>query len=214
MTERLRIAGLTVRRGGRTVLEVDALNVAAGELLVIAGDAGSGKTTLAAALAGSIEAAGLIALDGRPLNGSPSRRRRAGLASAIRDGERIAGCTVAEALHLGAAPKRAGEALARFPHLGTRRDVPAQLLSGGEQQLLQVACAWAARAAVVVLDSPTVGLAFDAASTVTELAREEVARGATVLWLDADRRAAPSPPLYRLVKGSLGPAAESATAPE
>ena len=214
MTERLRIAGLTVRRGGRTVLEVDALNVAAGELLVIAGDAGSGKTTLAAALAGSIEAAGLIALDGRPLNGSPSRRRRAGLASAIRDGERIAGCTVAEALHLGAAPTRAGEALARFPQLGTRRDVPAQLLSGGEQQLLQVACAWAARAAVVVLDSPTVGLAFDAASTVTELAREEVARGATVLWLDADRRAAPSPPLYELVRGSLGPAAESATAPE
>jgi branched-chain amino acid transport system ATP-binding protein len=214
VSERLKVAGLRVRRAGRTVLEVDALQMAAGELVVIAGDAGSGKTTFAAALAGAIEAAGLVAVDGRPLAGPPSRRRRGGLASAFRDGERIAGCTVAEALHLGAVGGRAAEALARFPQLGTRRDVPAQLLSGGEQQLLQVACAWAALAPVLVLDSPTVGLAADAASAVTELAREEAARGATVLWLDADRRASPNPPRHRLVRGRLGPVAESATAPD
>jgi branched-chain amino acid transport system ATP-binding protein len=181
---------------------------------VIAGDAGSGKTTFAAALCGAVDAAGLVAIDGKPLAGPPSRRRRAGLACAFRDSERIAGCTVAEALHLGAAAGRAGEALARFPQLGTRRHIAAHLLSGGEQQLLQVACAWAARAWVLVLDSPTVGLAGDAASTLTRLAREEVERGATVLWFEADRRAAPNPPQYRLVRGSLEPAGESATAPE
>jgi branched-chain amino acid transport system ATP-binding protein len=212
MSERLRVAGLRVRRAGRTVLEVDALQIAAAELVVIAGDAGSGKTTFAAALAGAIEAAGLVAIDGRPLAGPPSRRRRGGLATAFRDGERIAGCTVAEALHLCAVGERAAQALARFPQLGTRRDVPAQLLSGGEQQLLQVACAWAARAAVLVLDSPTVGLAADAASAVAELAREETARGATVLWLDADSRASPNAARHRLVRGSLGPVTESASA--
>ncbi len=213
MTERLRVDSLRVRRGGQTVLDIAALHVAAGELVVIAGDAGTGKTTFAAALCGSIDAAGLVAIDGKPLAGPPSRRRRAGLACAFRDGERIAGCTVAEALHLGAATGRAGEALARFPQLGTRRHVAAHLLSGGEQQLLQVACAWAARPRVLVLDSPTVGLAADAASTLTELAREEMQRGATVLWFEADRRAAPNLPRYRLVRGSLEPAGESATAP-
>ncbi|HWW10318.1 MAG TPA: ATP-binding cassette domain-containing protein [Candidatus Acidoferrales bacterium] len=214
MTERLLIDSLRVRRGGQTVLEIDSLHVAGGELVVISGDAGSGKTTFAAALCGAIDAAGLIAVDGKPLAGPPSLRRRAGLACAFRDGERIAGCTVAEALHLGAAAGRAGEALDRFPQLGTRRHIAAHLLSGGEQQLLQVACAWAARPIVLVLDSPTVGLADDAASTLTALAREEVERGATVLWFEADRRAAPDPPRYRLVRGSLELVGESATAPE
>ena len=171
------------------------------------GDAGSGKSLLAAALCGDVVAAGQIQVDGRAITGPPSRRHRAGLTASVRDGERIRGCTVEEALRLAArGAGRAGQALERFGPLGTRADVPAELLSGGEQQLLQVACAWRAAPRVLVLDSPTVGLAADAAATVSELAIEEAAAGASVLWLEQDPRAAPAEPLAVLVIGRLSEA--------
>lgn len=210
VTGRLALSGLRVRRGGVLVVDVERLDAAAGELVVIAGDAGSGKTALAAALAGAIDCDGEVRLDGVLLSGPPSRRRRGGLAAAVRDGDRVTGCTVAEALRLAAAgTRRAAEALGRFPQLGERSEVMAQLLSGGEQQLLQVACAWAVAPAVLVLDSPTVGLANDAAAAVAALARGEAERGATVLWLEADRRATPTAPRHVLVRGRLAPAAGS-----
>jgi alpha-D-ribose 1-methylphosphonate 5-triphosphate synthase subunit PhnL len=61
---------------------------------------------------------------------------------------------------------------------------------------------------VLVLDSPTVGLAADAAAAVADLAHEEAARGVLVLWLEQDRRAGPAAPLWRLVSGSLSALAE------
>ena len=207
MTDRLEIKQLTARIGGRTALSIDALTAPAGEVLVILGDAGSGKTVLAAAMAGSIVADGSVLVDGVTISGTPSQRRRRGLSVAVRDGERLAGCTVVEALRLSARrPERVRAALERFPQLATRRSVLAQLLSGGEQQLLRVACAWTAAPRVLVLDSPTVGLAADAQAAVTVLATAEAAAGATVVWLEQDRRAAPAPPRMNLVRGRVVPA--------
>ena len=212
-------AGLELRRlvvlvAGRRLLDIDDFAVAGGTLTVVAGSTDSGKTVLAAALAGSMAAAGDVMVLGRRLGGSPAQRRRAGLAVALRDGTRIAGCTVSEALRVAAGGgSRAREALHRFPALARRGALAAQLLSGGEQQMLQIACAWAATPAALVLDTPTVGLADDVTADVVSLAREEAGRGAAVLWLEADRRAAPEPAAYRLVTGRLEPAAGSATAP-
>ena len=204
MTERLRIDRLRVAAGGRVVVDVADFGVAAGELLVAVGSAGSGKTTLAAALTGSVPSDGKVFVDGAPLIGPPSRRRRTGLAGAIRDGNRIAGCTVAEALHLASGgSKRENEALQRFLPLSSRRHVAAEALSGGEQQLLQVAAAWCAAAAVLVLDSPTVGLAADVAKQVAALAIEEAERGIAVIWLEQDRREAPAEPRAELSGGTL-----------
>jgi len=204
VTPRLEIYHLRVRVDGRQLLEIDELSLEAGILAVLAGDAGSGKTLLAAALCGDRDAEGTVRVDGRTLTGPPSRRVRAGLAASVRDGGRITGCTVRGALRLATHDgARVGRALDRIPQLGTRADVAAELLSGGEQQLLQVACAWCTSPRVLVLDSPTVGLAPDAAEVVAELAIEEAARGTSVLWLEQDRRAAPAEPLAVLVSGTL-----------
>lgn len=204
MSHRLEVSNLRVAYGGRGVLDVSELTAQRGDLVVVLGGAGSGKTTLAAALAGSVASRGKVSLDGRPLDGSPSQRRRRGLAVALREGGRLSGCSVAEALHLAArGSRRDAQALERFRQLGTRRTLLAQLLSGGEQQLLRVAAAWCAAPLVLVLDSPTVGLAADAAENVVALAREESARGTAVLWLEQDARAAPSPPSLALAAGKL-----------
>ena len=204
MSAGLRVRGLRVTVQGRRVLEIDALDVAGGSLAVVAGGAGSGKTMLAAALAGAVEAEGEVLLGGRRLTGPPSERRRGGLAAAVRDGTRLAGCTVEEALALAGPRRRAVEALERFPALAGRRRVAAQLLSGGEQQMLQLACAWCAGGAALVLDTPTVGLAADVAATVSAMALEEVRRGCAVLWLEQDLRAAPRPATHVLSGGTLG----------
>ena len=212
---------LRVVARGRQLLDVHELTVAGGEVGVVLGDAGSGKTVLAAALAGALDSSGEVRVDERLLEGPPSLRRRQGLGVALRDGTRIAGCTVAEALALAAGGSdRRQAALDRFPALATRRDVLAQLLSGGEQQMLQVACAWCAHPRVLVLDSPTVGLAAEAAAAVAALAREVATQGAAVLWLEQDVRAAPVAATHRLRAGRLAAiragaaAAESATATE
>jgi branched-chain amino acid transport system ATP-binding protein len=204
----LDVAVLRVVLGGQAVIGIADLEVAGGALTVVLGSAGSGKTTLAAALAGALPATGEMRLNGAVLQGPPSRRRRAGLIAAVRDGRRLAGCNVIEALHLAArGGKRAGQALERFPALSTRQRVAAQLLSGGEQQILQVACSWCATPRAWILDSPTVGLAADAALAIAALAREEAAAGCAVLWLEQDARAAPAAVAYNLVRGRLVPAA-------
>jgi branched-chain amino acid transport system ATP-binding protein len=204
MSERLRVTKLQVAYGSRTVLDIDELQAAAGELVVALGGAGSGKSTLSAALAGALPSRGEVTIDSKPLSGTPSERRRQGIAVALRDGSRISGCTVAEALRIAArGSNRDTLALARFNQLATRRTVLAQLLSGGEQQLLRVAAAWCAAPLVLVLDSPTVGLAADAADGVAALARAEAERGATVIWLEQDARAAPAPPSLALEHGRI-----------
>jgi len=215
MNPRLQVTGLRVAYGGRSALDVERLTAEHGELLVVLGGAGSGKSSLAAALAGAIPSRGEVRIDGRVLAGPPSRRRRQGLAAALREGGRLSGCSVLEALQLAAGQThRHREALERFPQLATRRGILAQLLSGGEQQLLRIATAWCAAPRVLVLDAPTVGLAKDAADNVTALAREEVERGAAVLWLEQDLRAAPAPPQLTMQGGRMAAATETEPAAE
>ena len=207
MTAALRVERLRVTLQGRRILDVEAFELQPGELGVVSGGAGSGKTMLASALGGAVDSEGTLHLGGRPLGGPPSQRRRAGLAVAIRDGSRLAGCTVEEALRLAGRGARPHQALERFPALAGRRHVAAQLLSGGEQQMLQIACAWCAGARVLVLDSPTVGLAGDVAVAVSAMAKQEAEGGAAVLWLEQDLRAAPAPATHVLSRGTLTAAA-------
>jgi ABC-type branched-subunit amino acid transport system ATPase component len=217
VTARLDVVGLKAAIAGQNVLDIDRFSAEAGDLLVIVGGSGSGKSVLAAALAGDLATEGRVLIDGVALQGSPSRHRRQGLSAAVRDGERLAGCTVLEALRLATSRRsRVDAALERFPQLATRERLLVQLLSGGEQQLLRIACAWCAQPRVLVLDSPTAGLAGDAIDAVKSLAGAEVARGCAVLWLDQDERHVPVPPRLRLVRGRVAAvtAGESAPAPD
>jgi branched-chain amino acid transport system ATP-binding protein len=215
VTAALEVVGLTVERDAGTLLDVAGLSLDAGAVTVVTGATDSGKSLLAAVLCGRAEAsAGMVRVNGRELAGSPAARRRSGLAATVADGARISGCTVSEAVRL-AGSARARAVLDRFTLLARRSEVRAELLSGGEQQMLQVACAWCAAAQVLILDAPTTGLADDAGELVRQVARDAAADGAAVLWLDQGEGNAPQPAGWRLVGGvlSAAPAGGSSSPP-
>src|SRR4051812_39511125 len=70
------VAGVTVVRGGTTVLDDVTLLAGDGELLVVLGSSGSGKSTLLRVIAGLDEAdSGAVLIKGRPVTDLPSGKR-------------------------------------------------------------------------------------------------------------------------------------------
>jgi branched-chain amino acid transport system ATP-binding protein len=214
----LHLRALRVERDGRLLLDVASLHAPPGHCTVVVGPADAGKTLLAGVAAGSVDGArGTVRLGGRLLSGAPSARQRAGLAAVPSQPLRLRGITVAEALSLARAShrgvaRRVSDAFDRFSLLAARRSLLCERLSGGEHQVLRIACAWVCAPLALVLDSPTTGLAAPIAKSVVELAREEAARGVAVLWLDQPGAPAPAPPALRIDSGRLSALEESRTA--
>src|SRR5262249_40097385 len=134
-----------------------------GELAVVIGRNGVGKTTLIETLCGLTTLhGGEIQLYGERVDALPSHRRsRLGLAWVPQEREIFASLTVEDNLAVVA---RAGawtrEALYDlFPRLAARRRNLAQQLSGGEQQMLAIARALATNPSLLLLDEPVEGLA-------------------------------------------------------
>jgi tungstate transport system ATP-binding protein len=80
---------------------------------------------------------------------------------------------------------RAAQALQRFG-LAERASQPARLLSGGEQQRLAIARAWALRPELLFLDEPTSQLDPTATRQIEELLSGLVAEGITVMMSTHD----------------------------
>src|SRR4051812_49689552 len=82
MTEPLRLAGLTVARGGRPVVQDLTLEIPPGEVTALLGPNGAGKSSLVLAVAGVLKPqSGSLTMDGRELAGRrPEMIRRAGVA--------------------------------------------------------------------------------------------------------------------------------------
>ena len=178
----LAVRDLTVRRGGSTIVRDVSLQARPAAVTVLLGANGAGKTTLLEAISGVIPAAGgEVLLDDAPL-GPLGRRERArrGLAHVEQGRTAFATLTVEENLRAAAADRDAVEAgFALFPELRPRRDTPAGLLSGGEQQMLVLARALAMRPKALLVDELSLGLAPAVVQRLMpvlgELARQGVA---------------------------------------
>ena len=145
-----------------------ALEVKAGEIVVILGANGAGKSTLLKAIAGLLPADGArIVLDGRSLHDLAARERvEAGIAL-VPEGRGVFGeLTVRENLLLGAYPRRAraqeAENLQRvlrlFPRLAERLRQAVRTMSGGEQQMVAIGRALMSAPRLLLLDEPSLGL--------------------------------------------------------
>jgi ABC-type sulfate/molybdate transport systems ATPase subunit len=161
----LTVGNVRHRRGGREVLRVDRLQVAAGERLGLLGLNGAGKTTLLRLLAGIDEpTAGEIRIDGVAMSrGDATLRRRLAYAP---QRPLLLSTTVRRNVELPLRYRRApsatrravaAEALARLgvEHLADR---PAHALSGGEAQRVSLARALACAPDALLLDEPAAGL--------------------------------------------------------
>jgi len=90
MTVAIEVRGLSVERGGRTVLRGVDLELRAGEALALVGPNAAGKSTLLRALVGLLPAAqGEVRVEGRPIGGwsRAAVARRVALVAAEDDGQ-------------------------------------------------------------------------------------------------------------------------------
>ncbi|MCB9689013.1 MAG: heme ABC transporter ATP-binding protein [Alphaproteobacteria bacterium] len=167
----LRADRVTVRRGGRALVENVSLRPEAGELHVLAGANGAGKSTLLGALAGTVRPdEGEVTLDGRPLSAWSARalaRRRAVLGQRETLSEGLSAREVVALgryAHGGLSPRAAlVDACLRETGVAALADRAVPTLSGGERQRVHLARALAQVSgadpgAVLLLDEPTSAL--------------------------------------------------------
>jgi urea transport system ATP-binding protein len=141
------------------------LEAKAGEVTVILGRNGVGKSTLLRCLMGLVPIrAGRIVFDGLDIAALPPYERvRLGIGYVPQGREIFNRLTVEENLRMGLATRPAGSAVPAelfelFPVLEQMIDRRGGDLSGGQQQQLAIARALAAGPKVLVLDEPTEGI--------------------------------------------------------
>ena len=161
----LSMSGVNQYYGGSHILRDVDLQAEAGQITVVLGRNGVGKTTLLKSLMGLVPIrTGSIALGGQALEkATPYERARAGLGYVPQGREIFARLTVEENLLMGLAGKPAGTPLPQeifewFPVLHEMRKRRGGDLSGGQQQQLAIGRALAAGPKVLVLDEPTEGI--------------------------------------------------------
>ena len=165
----LEVQDLSVQYGLHRAVNGVALSVAQGEIVVILGANGGGKTSLLRAIAG-LHPAGpdaRVSLAGRDLTRLPAHAIvEAGLAL-VPEGRGIFGeLTVHENLLLGAFARRAradeaknrARVMSLFPRLAERLGQTARTMSGGEQQMVAIGRALMAAPDILLLDEPSLGL--------------------------------------------------------
>src|SRR4029077_5418904 len=166
----LDVAGLSVRYGKHLALAAAAFSVRGGEIVVLLGANGAGKSSCLKALGGMVAhiPGARIALDGLELAGLPPHEVvERGLVLVPEDRGIFAELDVQENLLLGAYSRRARAAaaaslskvLALFPRLAERQQQIVRTMSGGEQQMVGIGRALMSDPRVLLLDVPSLGLA-------------------------------------------------------
>jgi len=165
MTAVLECAGLTSGyKGVPAVRDLD-LKVDAGEVVALLGPNGAGKTTTLLTLAGALTAQkGEVRVLGEPVRGGrPHLVARRGALTVPADRALFRGLTTRENVRLGLPRGQAAAGvelvLKYFPSLEPRLGIRAGQLSGGEQQMLALGRAVAARPKALLIDELSLGLA-------------------------------------------------------
>ena len=231
---------------GEPVLEVDALSspgrfsgvsfqLAPGEILGVAGLAGSGRDDLAHALGGAVPTAvGRVLVSGREVRlRGPGAARRAGLVLAPGDRQGKAlilplsvreNVTLSVLAELASGPftsrrKEAAVADQYASSLDVRAasiEQPTATLSGGNQQKVSLARRLATRPRVLVLEEPTQGVDVGARAEIHKLLRGLAAQGLAVLLVssDLDELLALSDRVLVMHRGSVAGTVELPAAPD
>ncbi|MDE3724824.1 heme ABC transporter ATP-binding protein [Nocardiopsis sp. N85] len=194
----VRAEGVTVRRGGRVLLDGVDLTVRAGELLALVGPNGAGKSTLLSAVSGDLTASARDGADGgsvrlfdrEPTSWSPPELA---LRRAVLPQEAVVGFpfSVAELVAMGRAPwagvgdpaeddriVAAAMAGTGVSHLADRRF---PTLSGGERARVMFARVLAQDTQLLMLDEPTAALDIHHQELVLTIARTLARSGGAVI---------------------------------
>lgn len=162
----LRVEKLVTGYGSRQILKNINLKVNRGEVVAVIGHNGAGKSTLLKALFGILPVwSGIVNYSEFVATVEPRTLLRHGVAYAPQGNRVFHRLTVLENLKLSAvvldaSRRRSGvqRALELFPALKEKQEQQAGTLSGGEKQMLALACVMSLEPHLLLLDEPSLGL--------------------------------------------------------
>ena len=195
----LKIERLYAGYGNRRVLFDVSAQILAGTITAVVGPNGAGKSTLLKAVAGLADRwKGSILFKGKDI-----REREAGeiLAmgiSLVPQGRcNFPLMTVGENLEMGAYTRRDPQVRTdldrmkeRFPVLSSKKDLLAGTLSGGEQQILEMAMALMLKPSLLLLDEPSLGLAPGPMGRVFQEVQRIAGEGIPVIMVEQNAKRA------------------------
>ncbi len=184
----LTISGLNTYYGRAHILADLALQAGRGEVVVLLGRNGAGKSTTMKSVIGMVPAqSGVIEFEGKRIDNQPMHRiAQAGLGYVPEERRIFTELTVMENLDVGRQPPRQDaptwtpeRLFELFPNLGRMKDRPGGRMSGGEQQMLTIARTLMGNPRLILLDEPSEGLApvivEQMAKTILQLKAEGLA---------------------------------------
>jgi branched-chain amino acid transport system ATP-binding protein len=164
----LDVQSLTTAYAGMVAIADVSVQVAEGEIVVVAGANGAGKSTLLQSIAGMVKArSGRVTFAGEALDDVPGHRIAAlGLAFVPESRRLFPRLSVEDNLRLGSylhrgkadRDKPLDQVFTLFPRLKERLRQRAETLSGGEQQMLAIGRALMTRPRLLMLDEPSQGI--------------------------------------------------------
>jgi branched-chain amino acid transport system ATP-binding protein len=197
----LTVDRLSLNYGSFRALDDVTLHAKDGELVVLLGANGAGKSSIFLTTSGLHRAAqGSIKFGGTELVGmKPSQIVESGVVQCPEGRKLFPAMSVLKNLRLGAYvhrgdragnEKRLAEVLALFPILDQKKDDPAGSLSGGQQQMVAIGRAMMGRPKALLLDEPSLGLAPLVVKQVFEVIQRINQAGTTVLLAEQNAFAA------------------------
>ena len=187
----LEVENLHAYYGKSHILQGVEFKVGDGEIVSLLGRNGVGRSTTCKAIMGLVPPRGSVRFKGDELAGlSAHKIARKGIGYVPEDRLVFSGLTTRENLEMGV--QKAGadarwtidDAYRLFPRLSERAEVKADLLSGGEQQMLSMCRTMMGNPSLVMIDEPTEGLAPQIVEQVGDFLLEVAASGVSILLVE------------------------------
>ena len=177
--------------GQSHVLHGVSFTLQAGEIVALLGRNGSGRSTTAKALMGLVNGQGSVRWRGQEILGRKTFEiANLGIGYVPESRDVFPQLTVAQNLALGQKSRHPSgrwslaDLYQLFPLLHQRQHTPADVLSGGEQQMLSLCRTLMGDPDLILIDEPTEGLAPHMVERVASLLKELQRRGVAVLLIE------------------------------
>jgi branched-chain amino acid transport system ATP-binding protein len=197
----LKLNGVSVKYGSYTAIQKVNIEVNEGEIVVLLGSNGAGKSTTFRTISGLNKPfEGEIHFEKTSIKGrSPDRIVQSGIVQCAEGRKLFSEMTVYENLRMGAYVHRRKkdeikQSLATvydlFPILKDKRNNSAGSLSGGQQQMLAIGRALMSKPRLMLLDEPSVGLAPLIVEQMFDVIQQINKDGTTILLAEQNANAA------------------------
>ncbi|OAS27826.1 ABC transporter ATP-binding protein [Methylobacterium platani] len=190
----LEVRALSTAYQGLLAIQGVSIEVATGEIVVVAGANGAGKSTLLKSIAGMERPrSGEVVFDGARIDGLPGHAITAkGIAYVPENKRLFPRLSVSDNLRLGSylhrkeADREAPleRVFSLFPRLKERLPQRAGTLSGGEQQMLAIGRALMTRPRLLMLDEPSQGIMPKLVDEIFSAVEAIRASGTTILLVE------------------------------